>query len=129
MGVKVVVMFFIDGVIYYEIGIDVFYLEYIKENNLLIKDYILWYLFVIFVENFKCIWEINCDIVLFCVIENELDIEDVKKLVLNGIMLFVEGVNMLIILDVIYYFMDNNILFMLGKVCNVGGVFVSGFEM
>ena len=105
----------IDGVIHHETGIDVSYLEYIKDNNLSIKDYTLRYPSSIFAENPKRIWEINCDIALPCATENELDIEDAKKLVSNGIMLLAEGANMPTTLDATHYFMDNNILFMPGK--------------
>ena len=129
MGAKVVAMSSIDGVIHHETGIDVSYLEYIKDNNLSIKDYTLRYPSAIFAENPKRIWEINCDIALPCATENELDIEDAKKLVSNGIMLLAEGANMPTTLDATHYFMDNNILFMPGKACNAGGVSVSGLEM
>jgi len=129
MGAKVVAMSSMDGVIHHATGIDVSFLEDIKDNNEFIEKYIERYPSAIFAKDPKRIWEIKCDIALPCATENELDLDDVKKLVKNGVKLIAEGANMPTTLDATHYLMDNDVLFIPGKAANAGGVSVSGLEM
>ena len=61
--------------------------------------------------------------------QNEINLDDAKKLVDAGTMAVVEGANMPSTLDAIKYFMDNGVLFGPAKAANAGGVAVSGLEM
>ncbi|WP_025724430.1 NADP-specific glutamate dehydrogenase [Acholeplasma granularum] len=129
MGANVVAMSSIDGVIYHPQGIDVALLEHIKEHNQLIEVYLERYPNAVFSKDTKKIWEIPCEIALPCATENELELEDVKKLVKNGLKMLVEGANMPTTLDATHYLLEHNILFIPGKAANAGGVSVSGLEM
>lgn len=74
-------------------------------------------------------WSVLVDIVLLCVMQNELDVDVVCVLIVNGVKVVVEGVNMLIMIEVIDFFFEVGVLFVLGKVVNVGGVVILGLEM
>ena len=74
-------------------------------------------------------WEVPCDIAIPTATENELDLDDAKKLVENGCRAVVEAANMPSTLEAIHYLIENNILFGPGKAANAGGVSVSGLEM
>ena len=75
------------------------------------------------------VWEIKCDIALPCATQNELGIEDAKKLVENGVIAVAEGANMPTTLEATEYFQKNGILFAPGKAANAGGVATSALEM
>ncbi len=129
LGAKVVAMSSIDGVIHHATGIDVSFLEDIKNNNQSIEVYIERYPSAIFAENPKRIWEIQCDIALPCATENELELDDVKLLIENGVQMVAEGANMPTTLDATHYLQDKGVIFIPGKAANAGGVSVSGLEM
>ena len=71
----------------------------------------------------------ECDIALPCATQNELDLEDAKILVKNGVIAVCEGANMPSSLDAAKYFIDNKVVFGPGKAANAGGVATSGLEM
>ncbi len=75
------------------------------------------------------VWEIKCDIALPCATQNELDIDDAKKLVSNGVLAVAEGANMPTTLEATEYFQQNGVLFAPGKAANAGGVATSALEM
>lgn len=129
MGAKVIAMSSIDGIIHHASGIDVSFLEDIKDNNQSIEVYMERYPSAIFAKNPKRLWEIQCDIALPCATENELELDDVKKLVENGVIMVAEGANMPTTIDATHYLMDNDVLFIPAKAANAGGVSVSGLEM
>jgi len=129
LGAKVVAMSSVDGVIHHATGIDVSFLEDIKNNNQSIDVYTERYPSAIFAENPKRIWEVQCDIALPCATENELELDDVKLLVKNGVKLVAEGANMPTTLDATHYLQDQGVIFIPGKAANAGGVSVSGLEM
>jgi len=74
-------------------------------------------------------WEVACDIALPCATQNEVDVEDAKKLVANGVLAVAEGANMPTYIDAIHVFHDHKVLYAPGKASNAGGVAVSGLEM
>ncbi len=74
-------------------------------------------------------WEIKCDIAIPCAIQNELNGEDAKTLVANGVMMAVEASNMGCTPEAWKYFIEKNIPFAPGKAANAGGVATSGLEM
>ena len=75
------------------------------------------------------VWSIKCDIALPCATQNELNLEDAKMLVANGVMTVCEGANMPTTLDATKYFQENGVWFVGGKAANAGGVATSALEM
>ena len=74
-------------------------------------------------------WEIKVDIALPCATKNELDVEDAKKLVANGVIAVCEGANMPTTLEATKYLQDSKVFFVPGKAANAGGVATSALEM
>ena len=64
-----------------------------------------------------------------CATQNELDLDDAKKLVANGCAYVVEGANMPTTTDATTFLIENGVYFAPGKAANAGGVAVSGLEM
>ena len=77
----------------------------------------------------KSPWEAKVDIAIPCATQNELNEEDAKKLIANGVMCVTEAANMPCTLDAIKQFLDAKVLFAPGKAANAGGVAASGLEM
>jgi glutamate dehydrogenase (NADP+) len=75
------------------------------------------------------VWDVEADLALPCATQNELNAEDAKNLVKNGIKLVAEGANMPTTPDAIEVLMENNIVYAPGKASNAGGVATSGLEM
>ena len=75
------------------------------------------------------VWSIKCDIALPCATQNELDLEDAKMLVANGVIAVCEGANMPTTLDATKYLQENGVYFVGGKAANAGGVATSALEM
>ena len=69
------------------------------------------------------------DIALPCATQNELNGEDARVLISNGVMLVAELSNMGCTPDAVEEFHRNKILFAPGKAVNAGGVATSGLEM
>ena len=79
----------------------------------------------------KKAWDIvdSLDVAYPCATQNEIDLNDAKRLVNAGVMAVVEGANMPSTLEAIDYFHSNDVLFGPAKAANAGGVAVSGLEM
>ena len=77
----------------------------------------------------KGVWSVKCDIALPCATQNELNLDDAKALVKNGVIAVAEGANMPTTLDATEYLLKNGILFGPGKAANAGGVATSALEM
>ena len=75
------------------------------------------------------VWNIKCDVALPCATQNELDLEDAKALVANGVTAVCEGANMPTTIEATEYLQKNNVLFVCGKAANAGGVATSALEM
>ncbi len=74
-------------------------------------------------------WSVACDVALPCATQNELDGDDAKTLVKNGVLAVTEGANMPTTLKGVDVFHAARILYAPGKAANAGGVAVSGLEM
>ncbi|QTD55666.1 NADP-specific glutamate dehydrogenase [Parasphingorhabdus cellanae] len=74
-------------------------------------------------------WSVACDVALPCATQNELEKDEAKKLVDNGVMAVSEGANMPTTLEGVHIFHDAKIMYGPGKAANAGGVAVSGLEM
>jgi glutamate dehydrogenase (NADP+) len=131
LGGKVVTLSGPDGYIYDEAGITGEKVDYMLEmrasNRDVVKDYADEF-GVPFFEG-KRPWEVKCDIALPCATQNELHLEDAKKLVENGCMCVSEGANMPCTPEAIEAFHKASILYAPGKAANAGGVATSGLEM
>lgn len=74
-------------------------------------------------------WGVPTDIALPCATQNELDGNDARELVKNGVLCVAEGANMPSNLEALKVFQDARILFGPSKAANAGGVATSGLEM
>ncbi len=73
-------------------------------------------------------WGVPADIALPCATQNEINLDDARTLIGNGVKAIAEGANMPTELDAAYAFRDAGILFAPAKAANAGGVAVSGLE-
>ena len=74
-------------------------------------------------------WHIPAEIALPCATQNELDGEDARTLVKNGVVCVAEGANMPSTLEAVDVFVESGTLYAPGKASNAGGVATSGLEM
>jgi len=74
-------------------------------------------------------WSVPVDVALPCATQNELELDDAKTLIANGVRCVAEGANMPTSLDAVNAFVQAQILYAPGKASNAGGVAVSGLEM
>ena len=74
-------------------------------------------------------WSIKVDVALPCATQNELNLDDAKTLVANGVIAVAEGANMPTTLEATKYLQENKVLFAPGKAANAGGVATSALEM
>jgi glutamate dehydrogenase (NADP+) len=74
-------------------------------------------------------WKFKCDIALPCATQNEIEADDAKNLINNGVMAVAEGANMPSTPEAVDLFHENGVLFGPGKAANAGGVATSGLEM
>ena len=75
------------------------------------------------------VWSVKVDIALPCATQNELDLDDAKTLVANGVFAVAEGANMPTTIEATQYLQQNKVLFICGKASNAGGVATSALEM
>ncbi|MEZ7900765.1 MAG: NADP-specific glutamate dehydrogenase [Flavobacteriales bacterium] len=74
-------------------------------------------------------WGVTCDVALPCATQNELNGDEAKGLIANGVMCIAEGANMPTTPDGVAAFEEAKVLFAPGKASNAGGVATSGLEM
>ena len=74
-------------------------------------------------------WSVKVDIALPCATQNELNLDDAKTLVANGVFAVAEGANMPTTMEATEYFQEKGVLFCPGKASNAGGVATSALEM
>ncbi len=129
LGAKVVTCSDSTGWIYDPEGIDVALLKDVKEvRRARLTEYAAARPSAQYHEG-KGVWSIPVDIALPCATQNELDLEDAKMLVNNGVIAVVEGANMPTTIEATKYFQANKVLFIPGKAGNAGGVATSALEM
>ena len=74
-------------------------------------------------------WVVPVDVALPCATQNELDLDDARSLVKQGVVCVAEGANMPSTLEAVHFFQQSKVLFAPGKAANAGGVATSGLEM
>jgi glutamate dehydrogenase (NADP+) len=132
LGAKVVTLSDSEGYIYDADGIDAEKLAFVMELKNVrrgrISEYANVYSSAKFIAG-KRPWEVKADIALPCATQNELNGEEAKALVSNGVICVAEGANMPSTPEAITAFQDAKVLFAPGKASNAGGVATSGLEM
>ena len=132
LGGKVVTISGPDGYVYDEKGLDAEKIDYLLElrasNNDIVSPYVEVFPEAKFTADKKP-WGIPCDIAMPCAIQNELNEDDAKQLISNGVKYVVEVSNMGCTPEAIDLFHKNKLPFAPGKAANAGGVAVSGLEM
>jgi len=132
LGAKVVTLSDSEGYIYDADGIDAEKLAFVMELKNVkrgrISEYTNVYSSAKFIAG-KRPWEVKVDIALPCATQNELNGDEAKALVSNGVICVAEGANMPSTPEAITVFQDAKILFAPGKASNAGGVATSGLEM
>lgn len=132
LGAKPVTLSDSAGFIYDPDGITQEKLEYVKELKNVrrgrIKEYAEKYPSAKYTENARP-WSVKCDCAFPCATQNELNGDEAKALVANGVQLVAEGANMPSTPDAISTFQSAHVMFAPGKASNAGGVATSGLEM
>ena len=131
-GGKVVTMYDSSGYIHDADGFDTEKLEFIKTLKNIQRGRISEYTKAFPKASFhadKRPWSVKCDIALPCATQNELNGDDAKSLVSNGVVAVAEGANMPTTPEAVEVFQGAKVLFAPGKASNAGGVATSGLEM
>ena len=131
LGAKVVTMSDSDGTIYVPEGLSEEQMQYIFE----LKNYYRGRIRE-FAEEYGCEyfeggkpWGVPCDIAMPSATQNELNGDDARTLLANGVIAVSEGANMPSTPEAVHAFLEAGILYAPGKAANAGGVSVSGLEM
>ena len=132
LGAKVVTISGPDGYVYDSDGISGEKIEYMLElrasGNDIVAPYAEKYPKAAFFAGKKP-WEVKVDIAMPCATQNELNENDAKQLVANGVKCVAEVSNMGCTTEAIDYFIEQKTPFAPGKAVNSGGVATSGLEM
>lgn len=129
-GAKVIAMCDSNGYIVDEGGIDLETIKRIKEvERKRIKEYVKFHPDAKYFEGQRGIWDIKCDIALPCATQNDIDVEDARKIIANGVIAIGEGANMPCTNEAIDIFIEKGILVAPAKAANAGGVATSALEM
>lgn len=132
LGAKVVTVSGPDGYVLFEEGLNAEMIDYLLElrasNNDVVEPLAEKFDGARFFAGKKP-WEVPCDIAMPCAIQNELDGEDAKRLISNGVKYVAEASNMGCTSEAIEELIRHRIAYGPGKAVNAGGVATSGLEM
>lgn len=132
LGAKVVTLSGPDGYVYDPDGVSGDKIDYMLDLRLsgedIVAPYAERYPSATFYEGRKP-WEVKADIALPCATQNELDDEDARMLIDNGVTLVAEVSNMGCTAEAVDLFVARKTPFAPGKAVNSGGVATSGLEM
>ena len=131
LGARVVTASDSSGFVYDKDGIDEEKLDFLMELKNVRRGRIQEY-----ADKFGCEfheakrpWSVKVDVAMPCATQNELNGEEAKMLVSNGILAVAEGANMPCTPEAVAHFQENGVYFAPGKASNAGGVATSGLEM
>ena len=132
LGGKVITISGPDGYIYDPDGIVTqekfdYMLEMRASGRNMVKDYADKF-GVEYFEGQKP-WGTKGDIIIPCATQNEIHMEDAKKIVANGIKFVCEGANMPTTNEALTYLQEQGLIVGPAKAANAGGVATSGLEM
>lgn len=129
LGAKAVTASDSSGYIVDEAGIDLDLLRQVKEvERARIVEYARRRPSARFVEGARP-WEVPADIAVPSATQNELDEDDARALIANGVRAVAEGANMPSTPEAVDAFQSSGVLFAPGKAANAGGVATSALEM
>jgi len=132
LGAKVIALSGPDGLIVDEAGMDSEKINYLLElrasNNDVVAPYADKFPGSKFYAGKKS-WAVKADIALPCAFQNELNGDDARELIKNGVLCIGELSNMGCTPEAIAEFQKAKVLYAPGKAANAGGVAVSGLEM
>jgi len=75
-------------------------------------------------------WGVKADVIMPSAMQNDVNLEQAKRIVANGVKYYIEVANMPTTNDALYYLMEQpNMIVAPSKAVNAGGVGVSGLEM
>ena len=138
LGGKVLTLSDSNGSIYDEEGIDNDKLAYVMELKNVrrgrIQEYVSKYKNAVYTPtdpkfDHNPLWDHKADCAFPSATQNEINAQDAKNLLRNGVFLVSEGANMPTTPEGVEIFLDASILYGPGKAANAGGVAVSGLEM
>ncbi|MTI71117.1 MAG: NADP-specific glutamate dehydrogenase [Firmicutes bacterium] len=131
LGGKVVTLSGPDGYIYDPDGITGEKIDYMLEMRASGRDMVKDYADKFGVEYFEGEkpWGVDVDIVMPCATQNEIHLEDAKKIVENGVKFITEASNMPCTNDAMDYLMEKGVIIGPAKAANAGGVATSALEM
>ncbi len=131
LGGKVVTISGPDGYIYDPDGVSGEKIDYMLEMRASGRDRVQDYADKFGVEFFagQRPWGTKVDIIMPCATQNEIRLEDAKKIVANGIKIITEASNMPCTNEAVEYLQENGVLIGPGKAANAGGVATSALEM
>ncbi len=131
LGGKVLTISGPDGYVYDENGITEERAAYMLEMRASGRDKVQDY-----ADKFGCKffagekpWGVKADIIMPCATQNEVNLDDAKKIVANGIKYYIEVANMPTTDEAVQYLRANGVVVAPSKAVNAGGVAVSALEM
>jgi glutamate dehydrogenase (NADP+) len=138
LGAKIVTLSDSGGYIYDEEGIDreklafVMDLKNVRRGRM--NEYVEKYPNAVYTavdssSDYNPLWNHKATCAFPSATQNEINAKDAQNLVNNGVYVISEGANMPTTPDGVNVFMENKVLYGLGKAANAGGVAVSGLEM
>lgn len=131
LGGKVLTISGPDGYIYDENGVTADKAAYMLEMRNSRRDKVQDYADKFGVPFFKGEkpWGVKADVLMPCATQNEVQLEDAKKMVANGVKYYIEVSNMPSTNEAVAYLQENGVVVAPSKAVNAGGVAVSGLEM
>jgi len=132
LGGKVVTISGPDGYIYDKDGVSTpekiaYMLEMRTSNRNRVEDYADKFGVPFFAG--KKPWGEKVDVIMPCATQNEVNLDDAKAMVANGLKYYVEVSNMPTTNEAVAYLKQNGVVVAPSKAVNAGGVAVSGLEM
>ncbi|MEN6412876.1 MAG: NADP-specific glutamate dehydrogenase [Veillonellales bacterium] len=131
LGGKVVTLSGPDGYVYDPDGVSGEKIEYLLEMRASCRDRVKDYAEKYGVKFYpgEKPWNVKVDVIIPCATQNEILLDDAKKIVANGVKFVCEGANMPSTNEAIAYLQENGVYLGPSKAANAGGVSVSGLEM
>ena len=131
LGGKVLTISGPDGYVYDENGITAEKAAYMLEMRASGRDKVQDYADKFGAKFFagEKPWGVKVDVVMPCATQNEVGIEDAKKIVANGTKFYIEVSNMPTTAEAVEYLVQNGVVVGPSKAVNAGGVAVSALEM
>lgn len=131
LGGKVVTLSGPDGYIYDEDGITGEKIDYMLEMRSSGRDNVKDYADKFGAKFFagQKPWNQKVDIVIPCATQNDVQLEDAKNIVVNGIKFVCEAANMPCTNEAVQYFQSQGVVVGPSKAANAGGVATSALEM